>query len=1848
MAKKKRPTKSKKERLGSEDSSRGSAGQEAGSGSKVEPRSESANDDPGGRSGCVVVGVGASAGGLEAYKCLLRHLPSNSGVAFVLVQHLDPTHESLMVELLSKYTKMSVQHVEDETPIEPNHVYMIPPNQFISMRNGVLHLEPPVAERGVRLPINHFFRSLAMECRERAICVVLSGTGTDGAEGVRHVKAEGGMTIVEHPDSAAYDGMPRAAVLTGAVDYLLPCEEMANVIVSYAKHPYVNDQPRASLAERAPDHFRAILTLLQAHTDHDFTRYKKGTLTRRIERRMGIRHLDNPADYLKLLRNDAAELKELFKDMLIGVTRFFRDDDCWEMIADLIGRRIRERTSEEPFRVWVPGCSTGEEAYTIAMLLHEQQEILGRRLDTQIFGTDIDSESIEIARLGVYSDGIASDLPDGYVDRFFHREGDRLRVKKGLRESCVFAAQNLLSDPPFSGLDLISCRNLLIYIESDVQRRVFDMFHFALKPSGLLFLGSSESPGNRSNQFKTIAQKARIYEKVGESRSLASALSMGATEPTSRPVSASDGSFGVHPTVSITEISKKALMDAFAPASVVVNQKGMIQYIHGPVRDYLDFPTGEPELDLAAMALDGLKAKTRQALQRARTDDQVTQSIAPHVRRNGSRVAVRIRVQPLSAMRGESKLYLISFTDEGTSKASDSESVWSEELGQLEGESERELALELQATREDLQSTIEEVESANEELKASNEEVMSMNEELQSTNEELETSREELQSLNEELSTVNNQLHDKVDEVEHTNDDLTNLLASTEMATLFLDSDLRIRKFTPATKRLMNLIDSDIGRPIVDLVSRVNDPDMEQDAREVLTHLAPVEKEVQSRGGQWFMRRINPFRTSENKIEGVVMTFSDVTSVKVASRQIENRERQQAIIAQLGRAALSGLDLAELLDRAVVDLAETLETEFAKVLQLEEDRRKLKLVAGYGWREGLVGSALVPTGIDSQAGYTLQSSAPTITKDLRKEKRFSGPELLSEHEVTSGMSVIIGPEDAPWGVLGVHSKQSKQFSVDDANFVQSVANLIWEAIQRKNHETKLRDNEVRMQAFLSNSAVVAWMKDEQLRYTYMCPTFENRFDLDQSEWIGKTDFDVWPDEIAKQFRLNDEHVLKTGDTIETVEQSAYPNGERPHFFVSKFLLTNSSGERFVGGLGIDISDRIAVESELAENQQLLQAFIDNADICMGVVELPSDDSDVLHVLDNVATERFFGVGRHQTEGRWARKDLQVSEECVEQWIAKYRESESKRRATRFDYYHPEDESVGEGRWLNVSVSYMGDGEEGRTRFCYTASDDTERRKAEISVRESEERLQLAAQMAGFGTYYGDFQTGQLIWSSELKSIFGLASDESIEHAAGEVTDQIHPEDRERVEERFRESLDPRGQGVLNLEHRIVRRDGEVRWVMLQGKTAFQGDGPDRKPSRIAGVVLDITLRHAYEEQVVSARQMAEQANRAKSQFLANMSHEIRTPMTAILGYADVLMDRTNDRDVIQCVRTIRRNADYLLELINDILDLSKIEAGKMTPEIAPCNVAAILSNVRSLLNVRAEVKELYLDVELEGEVPELIQTDDKLFRQVLINLVGNAIKFTQEGGVVVKVSCNPDQQSLNVSVTDTGIGISQHDLKRLFRPFEQVDNSNTRGAGGSGLGLSISKRIIDLLGGKLEIESELGKGSTFRFTIATGSLDSVTWVPKESDALAEAESQNPSDTLPAVKGRVLTVDDRRDIRFLAKAFLQSAGATIIERENGEQAIETWVEAREKGEAIDAILMDLQMPVMDGLTATRRLREEGYTGPIIALTASAMDADRQGSLAAGCTDFVSKPINKADLITKLAAWIAHSEQDSQPE
>lgn len=854
-----------------------------------------------------IVGIGASAGGLDALEQFFTHLPAEPGMAFVVVQHLDPTHKSILADLVQGHTRMQVFEVEDGVKVKPNCVYIIPPDRDMGMLHATLQLMQPTARRGLRLPIDFFFRSFSQDQRERAIGVVLSGTGSDGTLGLKAVKEEGGMVMVQDPETAKYNGMPKSAIATGLVDFVLPASEMAKQLIAYLRHAFRSGIEKPTVPKpESKDELQKIFFQLRSQTGHDFSAYKPNTILRRIERRMTVNQIERLTDYVRYLQHNPLEVQTLFKELLIGVSNFFRDKEAFDALKEKIIPALFKNRSMEPVRVWVPGCATGEEAYSIAILLREQMELLNQEVKVQVFATDIDSTAIEVARSGVYPISIAADVSPERLRRFFTKTDGNYQVNKNLRDMLVFAEQSIIKDPPFSKLDLLSCRNLLIYIGSNLQKKLLPVFHYALNPSGYLFLGSSESIGEFTDLFCVIDRKWKLFQRKQE----ASFQRTGFQLPNLfLPLTATDrGVGGVAETrkaPSFREVCERLLLKHYTPAAVLITNNGEILYVHGQTGKYLELAAGEANLNIVRMAREGLGVDLTTAIRKAVTQRQPIRYKGLRVKINDKAQAFDLSVTPVSREKRLSDAMLVAF--EEVSPEAPTEPAQARESDKNNTQRIKDLEHELRSTKEYLQTTIEELETSNEELKSTNEELQSSNEELQSINQELETSKEELQSVNEELVTVNTEHEVKLEELAKANNDMANLFESTDIGIIFLDTDLCIQRFTPAATRVVKLIRSDIGRPLTDFASTLSDDDLlVHEVTEVLQTLKPKEKEVQTVRGMWYSVRVRPYRTTENVIDGALINFVDITDQKRAQEQL--RTLSQAVEQSLNSIIITNTE----------------------------------------------------------------------------------------------------------------------------------------------------------------------------------------------------------------------------------------------------------------------------------------------------------------------------------------------------------------------------------------------------------------------------------------------------------------------------------------------------------------------------------------------------------------------------------------------------------------------------------------------------------------------------------------------------------------------------------------------------------------------------------------------------------------------------------------------------------------------------------------------------------------------------------------------------------------------------
>ena len=830
-----------------------------------------------------IVAIGASAGGLEAFTKFLARMPVDSGMAFVLVPHLDPSHESLMAELLARQTAMPVLEAKHQMPIRPDHVYVIPPNKYLAIKGRRLLLSRPPKLRAGQTAIDFALRSLAEDQQENAIGIVLSGTGGHGTAGLKEIKLAGGMVMVQDPTTAAHAQMPRSALEAGiGVDYVLAPEDMPDALLAYSQRASRQRaaQTKASSDAAILEGLEVILDLLESRTKHDFHHYRKNMIMRRIQRRMLLSGIEDIHKYIERLQQDADELTSLRRDLSISVTEFFREPEAFKVLAaGALPDLIRHASADTPVRVWVPACATGEEAYSIAILLIEQFKAAGKEAYLQMFASDIDEESLKIARQGIYSESIVESVsPERLKSFFVPIDLHRFQVSKQLRDAIVFAAQNLISDPPFSRLDLISCRNALIYLEPDFQAKVISLLHYGLNEGGCLLLGPAESLGAAAELFEPISKKWRVYRKIGPVHHHLVSIPIAASTRRLKRLEQPDP---IRPRVDgITELMQRLLLRDFMPAAVLVNRKYKVLSVQGPVVNFLEIPPGKMTDDLMAMAREPLRARIRATCQKAIRKGGTVRDLNAQVRRDGHYLPCSISVRAITEPREAQRLLLIVFEERASAHA-----VRSRRRGaSADYSAMRLLEDELRGTRDDLQRTVAELERSNEDLKASNEEIMSMNEELQSANEELETSKEELQSANEDLSTANSQLEGKVHELDTANNDMTNLMVATDIAIVFLDRELRIKRFTPPAAKLLSLVATDVGRSLPEFVSQLTDGGLVLEAQHAMATGTACDREIRSAMDRCYLRRVLPYNAAGGPT-GVVVTYIDVTERVKAEAQ---------------------------------------------------------------------------------------------------------------------------------------------------------------------------------------------------------------------------------------------------------------------------------------------------------------------------------------------------------------------------------------------------------------------------------------------------------------------------------------------------------------------------------------------------------------------------------------------------------------------------------------------------------------------------------------------------------------------------------------------------------------------------------------------------------------------------------------------------------------------------------------------------------------------------------------------------------------------------------------------------
>lgn len=1004
----------------------------------------------------LIVGVGASAGGLRAFQELIATIPAESEFAFILAQHFEPQRESSLAQILSSGSAQPVVEAVDGEPICRGSIYVVPAGVTPRVERGRLRLEPLEQGEHSFAILDELFSSLAAEYGPRAAVIVLSGTGSDGARGVREVRRAGGLPVVQAPETAQYQGMPKNVASLGGADLVVPIVEMYTFLRRFSElpielrgsNPLSGPDDAASMEVPDAAGLKELARILRQSSNFELEGYKRGTILRRISRRMSLSGFRDFSDFLEMLRENPRAREQLLNDLLISVTEFFRDSASFEALrSEVIDPTVRRLAPGQTLRAWVAGCATGEEAYSIAMLLLEGIEAhQEKELQVQVFATDIDEASLAVARRGIYPLSAASSIGVERVDEFFHREERHLQVTSRLRDVVAFARHDVVVDPPFSRMHLVSCRNLLIYLKPQRQERVLEHLHFALQPKGYLFLGISETVARKSPLFSAVHAQSHIYKKVGTSTR--PRQSSPHYQPMDRHILNRANEHLRRQRLDTIQ-AQQAILAALAPPTMVVSAANIIMYSQGDLGAYLQFPQGQPELDLLHVVEPALLSPLQTLINRCRRHQETAQVVARGpLSRSGP---VRLVAHPAPEL--EEGAVIVSFfpIEESDDRREEQEQPHYQDEPLLE-----QLEQELSDTREELRTTVEQLEISNEDLRALHEESLSMNEELQAANEEMEATSEELRSLNEELVAVNRELREKIELLEEANNDLSNFFSSSRIATIFVDRSRRVVRMTPAAQRLFGASRSLIGRTLEEIDDCLLQDHLVEEVQEVLTHLAPQSRELKRSDDRWFTRQILPYRTEDERIIGVVITFVDVTELKRAAERLSAREHQQAVVARLGLQSLDDMDLQRFMDQVVREIQHTMDVDLCMILEAKPDSERLLLRAGAGLQVGLVGHTTVSAEVSGQAGFTLRSHRPIVVGDLNEEPRFAATAVLREHDIVSGISCAIRNADGVYGVLGAHTQYRREFTDHDANFLQSMAALIAAGVSRHYQQVRAK------------------------------------------------------------------------------------------------------------------------------------------------------------------------------------------------------------------------------------------------------------------------------------------------------------------------------------------------------------------------------------------------------------------------------------------------------------------------------------------------------------------------------------------------------------------------------------------------------------------------------------------------------------------------------------------------------------------------------------------------------------------------------------------------------------------------
>ena len=1744
-----------------------------------------------------IVGIGASAGGLEAFSALLRHLPNDTGMGFVLVQHLDPEHDSALPQLLRRATSMPVQEATHNLRVEPNEVYVIPPNANLSISDGVLTLTPRDKTRTPHRSIDFFFEALAEDQHACAIGVILSGTATDGTLGLGAIKAEGGITFAQD-ESARYNSMPRSAVGAGCVDFVLSPDSIAGELARLAKHPAL---ARASLrrgdldpeateaggpARTRGEGLQTIRRLLHDHSGVDFSLYKSSTIDRRITRRMVLGRHDTSEQYVRHLRDTPSEIEALYADALIGVTSFFRNAESFEVMARTIWPALLRQRGDNPLRAWVLGCSTGEEAYSLAMSFIEAADQAARPRKLQVFATDLNEVSLHKARHGLYDRHVARDLSPERLHRFFVEEGGGYRVSKSLREMVVFARQNVISDPPFSRMDLISCRNLLIYFDAALQKRVFPMFHYALRPGGFLYLGASESVGAFTHLFEPVDKKHKLYTK--------------AVVPVLAPAPSIEGGAQRLPRASQTAratpllddrrgggdrrtAEHQALREAdrvavtrFAPPGVLIDAELQILQFRGDTAPYLTPAAGKASFELLKMARPGLMLPLRRAVTKAKREGKPQRVESVKVERGDASATIAVEVIPLTNLGDRCFLVVFEEAGEAASRRRARPAPVRPVRVPRGAEARRILALEaeLAETREYLQSIQEQHEAAAEDLQASNEEVQSANEELQSINEELETSKEEMESANEELITLNEEMANRNTELNRLNSDLVNVQTSAHQPIVLLGRDLTIRRFSVQAGIQFQLLPGDVGRPFNHIRHGLDIGDLDTLLADVIRHVRAYEREVRDKDGCWYSLRVRPYVTADNQVDGVVLVLVDINALKRSEQALASARTYADAIARTARDPLLVLNA----DLRVHTANEAFLRTF-KVSLTETAGRHVYELGSQHWdipalRQLLDDILVHDTTFDD---FTVTSAFERIG---RRTMLLSARRL--QHADGHPARIFLGIQD-----------------VTDAFDAQTVVRL----------------SQARYQALVDASAEIVWTTDASGTVGEDSPSWRAFTGQAEAERQGFGWLDAIHPEDREPIRALWLSAIAGGAPVDVTYRLRHVGGSWRWSEMRAVPVMSPDGlVREWVAMNADVTDRRRAEDKLHDSEQRFTRFMDHLPGLAWIKDVRGR-----YVYANEAAHKAFGAA---PDALYGRTDADVFAP-----------------ATATVLMNHDGLALGSGGSTQTVEALEHDGGVVHPSIVSTfaipgsdaeaimvggvAIDITELTEAEAALRQSEARYRML---------FASIDDGFCI----IERIAG---------PDGETTDfryieanpafGVHAGVGDVLGRTIREAFPDEPHEWIATYDAILRTGQALRFerpLASQGRVlelnAFRVE--DGSATRVAVVFKDISERRRADDAL-------RDSDRHKSEFLAMLAHELRNPLAPIRNSLEVMHRATPDGSPIAAVAAaeavLTRQVDQLVRLVDDLLDAGRISRGKLVLRREVVEVAAVVE--QALDSVRPTVQALAQTVTVTVPTePIHLHADPTRLSQLLGNLLNNASKFTERGGGIWlsvelaagdgggEPSADPAPlPDVVIRVRDTGIGIAADQRGRVFDMFAQVDTSLGRPVTGLGIGLTLVRTLAEMHGGSVDVASAgIGFGSEFVVRLPSAPAD-------------RRSAPRPAPPAAVAPLRILVVDDNLDAAEMLSLLLTSSGHEVHVAHDGVAAVAAAVAL-----CPDVILLDIGLPGMDGYEAARRIRsQQADPGPIlVALTGWGQAEDRQRSEAAGFDAHLVKPVDVAELTRTMAA------------